>query len=61
MKILFFTVLMISLLSIPAKGQIWKDLKKKAEETVQGDSGNRATLSNEEVVSGFNFNQLDFN
>lgn len=38
--------------SLPGKSQIWKDIKKKAEETVQAGSDNTKGLSNGEVVSG---------
>jgi len=52
MKKSFLTLLMFSLFAYPAWSQVWKDIKKKAEETVQNTSGNTKGLSSDEVVSG---------
>jgi len=52
MKKAVLAIILVSLLAIPGKSQIWKDLKDKAEQTVQGTSGNTKGLSGEEVVSG---------
>jgi len=52
MKKFVLLIVAIPLLVMPGKSQVWKDLKKKAEETVQNTSGNTKGLSNDQVVSG---------
>jgi len=52
MKKSFLTLLLFSLFAYPAWSQIWKDLKKKAEDTVQSKSADSGDLSRDEVVNG---------
>jgi len=52
MKKHFLTLLLLSLFAFSGQSQIWKDLKKKAEDTVQPNSSNANKLSSDEVVNG---------
>jgi hypothetical protein len=52
MKKSLLLITLVAFLTTTGKSQIWKDLKDKAEETVQGTSDNTKGLSSEDVVSG---------